>query len=58
MWDNNEIQFTRLLAEISLIDLTDKQNNRLCEMMGLNRKELSQLFQRAILAFDKIKADI
>jgi hypothetical protein len=56
-WENNEIQFPRLLAEIFGI-LTNEQIDFLCESMDLTADDIDELFHRANLEWEKIKANL
>lgn len=57
LWDRDDIQFPRLLAEIQAnIDLTQEQWYTLCSSMDLETDDLAELFDRAQLAWEKIKA--
>lgn len=47
MWDNDEIQFTRLVAEINAIGLSQEDKQALCDSMDLEPAELEELFVRA-----------
>ena len=55
-WDNNNVQFMRLLAEInSNIVFTAEMVNSLCTSMDISEAELWELFDRATKSFDKYK---
>lgn len=57
-WDDNRIQFPRLLAEIAAaIEFTPEQDQALCEAMDLEMNEVAELFDRAQAEWDQIKAD-
>ena len=55
LWDNNEIQFARLLCEIAgtqeAFDMP-----ALCESMGLDRTKVEELFDRANAVWEHSKA--
>lgn len=56
-WEDNSIQFPRLLAEI----LATQENldiNALCESMDLERDEVWALFSRAQEEWERIKKDL
>ena len=53
-WENNEIQFPRLIAECWAV-LTEEQFNELCTSMDLDSEELTSLFERADKAWQKAK---
>jgi len=56
LWDNNRVQFARLLSEIyANIELTDEQWRSLEESMDLSRDEILSLFERADEVFQKSK---
>lgn len=56
-WENNAIQFPRLLAEIYAVGLTAKQEEELCLSMDLDRGNLYSLLERAQEVWDKIKSE-
>jgi hypothetical protein len=56
LWENDTIQFPRLIAEIDAIGLTDGQIEGLCESMDLEREELFSLLARAQHNWENIKA--
>lgn len=57
LWDNNLIQFARLLSEINATqDSIDF--DALCESMNLEREEVNELFDRANDVWEKAKADL
>lgn len=48
LWDDNRVQFPRLLSEIyATLDFSDEQRRALCEAMDLSEDELMELFERA-----------
>jgi hypothetical protein len=56
LWDRDDVQFPRLLAEIaSTVELTKDQLQAVCESMDLKEEDLSALFDRAELAWNKLK---
>lgn len=55
LWDDDNIQFPRLLAEISSCSLLDEVFEELEEMMDLTTDDLNELFDRACVAWDIIK---
>jgi hypothetical protein len=56
-WQNDAIQFPRLLAEISAnIDWTRRQLEDLMEATDLTKEQLMEIFERATTAWDTIKA--
>lgn len=54
-WENNKIQFPRLLAEINAVGLFKKQIEGLCDSMDLTKDEIQELFERAEIEFEKEK---
>lgn len=48
LWENNQVQFSRLLAEINSIGLTKEQYQELSESMDLEIEFIDELFDRAI----------
>ena len=58
-WENNAIQFPRLIAEINAnVKFTDKQWTYLEKSMDLSRYEIAELFDRASDEWEKIKSKI
>lgn len=55
-WKNNNIQFPRLLAELSYVGLTNEQYNELKISMDLTQCEIDEIFERAEIQWQKIKA--
>jgi len=56
-WSDNNIQFPRLLAEISAnIDISDKDWNSLCQNMDLESEDINEIFDRASAEWEKIKS--
>ena len=55
-WNNDDIQFPRLLAEImATVDFTTRQWDALCSSMDLDRPDILELFDRAQAKWDRIK---
>ena len=54
-WNNNDIQFPRLLAEINAVGLTKAQYAFLCTSMDLKTYEIDEILERAEIAFTAIK---
>lgn len=52
MFNNNEVQFMRLLAEINAVGLTDSQISDLCQSMDLEKKDIYNIMNRAQKAWD------
>ena len=56
LWNDNSIQFPRLLAEIAAtVELSPAQQVKLCESMDITFQELGELFDRAQDAWERIK---
>lgn len=56
LWDNNQVQFPRLLAEIAAtVDLTEEQWTGLLDSMNLEDDDLRELFDRAQSAWERYK---
>lgn len=56
-WQDNSIQFPRLLAEIRAVGLSDIQMEALSVSMGLEQARIEELFERAETEFQKIKGE-
>ncbi len=57
LWERNDIQFPRLLAEIvATMDILESDWEALCQSMDLSSKEVEELFDRAQVEWDRIKA--
>jgi hypothetical protein len=55
-WDNDAIQFPRLLAEMIALDIPDDdQMAELCDAMDLESDEIRNITDRATMAWMKIK---
>ena len=55
LWENDLIQFSRLLAEINAIGLTREQYEELSASMDLEIESINELFDRAINAWNEYK---
>lgn len=55
-WDDDAIQFPRLLDEIAGVGLTADQMDQLCESMDLTPPEIQELFDRAEEAWENAKS--
>lgn len=56
VWENDNIQFTRLVAEICAnVDISETDRKALCESMDLTGDELNKLFDRAQKRFEDFK---
>lgn len=56
VWENNSVQFPRILAELQGL-VTFQQMKELCELTDLTEKQVEELFSRAIQAWEDIKSD-
>jgi hypothetical protein len=57
-WNEDGIQFARLLAEIRAVGLTKEQYEALSESMDLARNEIDEVLERAETEFQKIKESL
>jgi len=57
LWENNLIQFARLLSEISAIENHPTMADNLCASMDISPEELEQLFERAHNSWEKAKTE-
>jgi hypothetical protein len=56
-WNNDYIQFGRLLSEIYAVGLREDQYADLCESMNLDKSYIKEIFERAEAAWDISKLD-
>jgi hypothetical protein len=56
-WDDDSIQFPRLLAEISAVGLSTEQWEGLCTSMDIDNELLNELFDRADNAWERAKGN-
>lgn len=54
-WENNHVQFARLLAEIYALPLNVKQYHGLMESMDLGYEDIDEIFERASLEWGRAK---
>ena len=54
-WNNNELQFARLLSEIQAMGITTEEIDTLGESMDLEPSEVHELFIRAEKIFEAAK---
>ena len=54
-WDNNYLQFARLLDEIRCLGLSTEQYDTLMEAMDLGYEDIDELFERAALEWHRAK---
>jgi len=55
-WENNYVQFARLLCEINAnVDISKHDLSDLCDSMDLDVKEINELFDRAHIVFENAK---
>lgn len=58
-WEQNEVQFARLLCELNAIITMDWEDHRdLVESMGLSADDIEALFKRAEEVWEKAKAEV
>lgn len=57
VWENNNVQFPRLLAEILAIGLTPRQFADLSKSMDLNSEDIKALLYRAEKRWETIKSN-
>lgn len=55
LWQKNDIQFPRLLAEIHALGLTDTQKFLLAKSMDLEPEQIDELLNRAEAEFERLK---
>ena len=55
-WENSHLQFSRLLAEINGVGLSDEQMQGLCEAMDLTEEQINELFDRANVLWEVEKS--
>jgi hypothetical protein len=58
VWEDNGVQFPRLLAELRAAGITPEQMKFLSKSMDLNEGDLESLFLRAEDEWEKIKKDL
>lgn len=56
-WDDNEVQFARLLCEL-VANVDDLHFEEVCESMDLSKKELISLYDRAHIVWERAKAEV
>jgi len=57
VWQDNAVQFPRLIAEIRAVGLTESQWDDLLTSMDLRSEQLDQLFCRAERQWEKVKKE-
>jgi hypothetical protein len=55
VWENNDVQFPRLLTEVAAV-LTTEQYKEIALSMDLTLDDVTDLFERAERVWDNIKA--
>jgi hypothetical protein len=56
LWNKNEIQFPRLLAELAATDaFTPEVVAQLCELTDLTAEQIDELLDRAQVEWEKVK---
>lgn len=58
VWERNDVQFPRLLAEIYKMGLKEYQLNVLSQNMNLHKDEVMYLFDRAERAWGELKEKV
>lgn len=58
MWDRDDVQFPRLLAEIKAVGLTGKQMDELRDSMDLDSNQIHELLDRAEETFEAVKMQL
>jgi subtilase family serine protease len=53
-WENNELQFARLLVEIQA-NVDDLKIGRICDSMDLEPEQVNELLDRATISFEEYK---
>jgi len=56
-WDNNEVQFARLLCEL-VANVDNLEFELVAESMDLSKEELTSLYDRADLVWERAKASL
>lgn len=56
-WRNDQLQFTRLLAELNGVGLTEMQYSELADSMNLDVEDIDELLARADAAWERIKEE-
>lgn len=54
-WNNNIIQFPRLISELNAVGLDEINWKDLCESMGLEKDQIQELIDRAEKEWIRIK---
>lgn len=54
-WNNDNIQFPRLLAELRAIGLTPEQYEFLNESMDVDREQVDEILERSEVVWQEIK---
>lgn len=57
LWDNNELQFARLICEL-VANVDDLHFEEVCESMDLEPEQLQELFDRADEVWEKAKESL
>ncbi len=56
LWDNEEIQFARLLCEL-VANVDDLESEKVCESMDFGIEELHELYERAHVRWERAKQE-
>jgi len=58
LWENNRVQFIRLISEINAIGLSPEQYQELSESMDLEIEFIDELFDRAEVEWQEHKKEL
>lgn len=58
LWERDDVQFPRLLAEIKAVGLTPEQMQSLSSSMDLSKEDIHELLDRAEETFDAAKEQL
>lgn len=57
-WENDSVQFPRLIAEIKGVGLSSEQVQELCTSMDLKKEDIYDLLERAEATWEDIKSRV
>ena len=57
-WEDDTVQFPRLLAELRAVDIPAAQLAEVCDSMDIDPETLEELFTRAERRWNRIKAEV
>ena len=58
LWENDLIQFARLLDEFNAVGLVEDQERQICESMDISGDQLTELFERANAVWEVAKRKV